>query len=62
MGRYRLINQLGTIARKYDYNLRIINRQKKCLATYQKSASNPQKWEINLDSLGQDGLQVEPSN
>ena len=62
LGRYRLINQLGTIARKYDYNLRIINRQNKCLATYNKSASNPQKWEINLDGLGQDGLQVEPSN
>ena len=63
LGRYRLINQLGTVAREYDYNLRIINQQKQCLATYQYELdSNPPKWEINLDSLGQDSLQVEPNN
>ena len=63
LGRYRFINQLGTVAREYDYNLRIINQQKQCLATYQYELdSNPPKWEINLDGLGQDSLQVEPSN
>ncbi len=63
LGRYRLINQLGTVAREYDYNLRIINQQKKCLATYHYTTeSNIPKWEINLDSLGQDSLQLEPSN
>jgi len=63
LDRYRLINQLGTVAREYDYNLRIINQQKQCLATYQyKAESNPPKWEINLDGLGQDSFQVEPNN
>ena len=63
LGRYRFINQLGTVTREYGYNLRIINQQKQCLATYQyKSHSNPPKWEINLDGMGQDSLQVQPSN
>ena len=63
LGRYRLINQLGTVARQYDYDLRIINQQKQCLATYQYTVeSNSPKWEINLDSLGQNSLQLEPSN
>ena len=63
LGRYRLINQLGTVAREYDYNLRIINQQKQCLATYRYTEeSNSPKWEINLDGLGQDSLQLEPSN
>ncbi|MEM9272661.1 MAG: hypothetical protein AAGA80_06815 [Cyanobacteria bacterium P01_F01_bin.143] len=63
LDRYRLINQLGTVAREYDYNLRIINQQKQCLATYQyQSDNNPPKWEINLDGLGQDSFQVEPNN
>ncbi len=61
LGRYRFINQLGTVTRKYGYNLRIINQQKQCLATYQyESNSNPPKWEIKLDSMGQDSLQIEP--
>ena len=63
LGRYRFINQLGTVTREYGYNLRIINQQKQCLATYQyQLQSNPPKWEINLDNSGQDSLQVEPSN
>ena len=63
LGRYRFINQLGTVTREYGYNLRIINQQKQRLATYQcQLDSNPPKWEINLDGLGQDSLQVEPSN
>ncbi|MGK7893977.1 MAG: hypothetical protein AB4372_10225 [Xenococcus sp. (in: cyanobacteria)] len=63
LGRYRLINQLGTVARQYNYNLRIINQQKQCLATYQYTVeSNSPKWEINLDGLGQNSLQLEPSN
>ncbi|ELS03347.1 hypothetical protein Xen7305DRAFT_00030690 [Xenococcus sp. PCC 7305] len=61
LDRYRLVNQLGSVARKYDYKLRIINQQKQCLATYQyQEQDNPPKWEINLDSLGQDSFQVEP--
>ena len=32
--RYRFVNQMGTVAREYGYNLRIFNQQKKCLATY----------------------------
>lgn len=32
--RYRFVNQMGTIARQKSYNLRVLNQQKRCLATY----------------------------
>lgn len=63
LGRYRFVNQFGTVARKYGYNLNIFNQKKQCLATYKyNSVSNPPKWEINLEKLGRNSLQVEPSN
>jgi hypothetical protein len=59
VGRYRFVNELGTVARGYGYNLRVFNQQDKCLATYVYNPnSNPPKWEINFDSLLQDGLQI----
>lgn len=63
LGRYRFINQFGTVAREYGYSLRIFNQQQKCLAYYEYNDDvNPPKWEINIEGLGQDSLQVEPSN
>ena len=63
LGRYRLINQLGTVTREYGYSLRIFNQQKQCLALYEyNDAVSPPKWEIKLEGLGQDSLQVEPAN
>ncbi len=63
LGRYRFINQFGTVARKYGYNLNIFNQKKQCLATYKYNAvSNPPKWEINLEQLGQNSLQIEPAD
>ena len=32
--RYSFVNQLGTVAREYSYNLAIINQQQDCLAVY----------------------------
>jgi hypothetical protein len=63
LGRYRLINQLGTVAREYGYDLRIFNQQKQCLATYEYNPdSNPPKWDIHLEQSNQDSLQVELKN
>lgn len=61
LGRYRFINQFGTVAREYGYNLRVFNQQQQCLAIYQyNTQSNPPKWEIQIEGLGQDSLPIEP--
>lgn len=61
VGRYRFVNQFGTVARKYGYELHILNHQKQCLASYQYNLeSSPPKWEINLEQSAQDSLQVQP--
>ena len=61
LGRYRFVNQFGTVARKYGYNLNIFNQKEQCLATYKYSrVSNPPKWELHLEKLGEDSLQIEP--
>ena len=62
LGRYRFVNQFGTVARRYGYSLNVFNQKEQCLATYQyNTLSNPPKWELNLETLGQDSLQVKPS-
>ena len=61
LGRYRFLNQFGTVAREYGYNLRVFNQEKQCLGIYEHNpTSNPPKWEIKLQDLGQDSLKVEP--
>ncbi|HHP7231581.1 MAG TPA: hypothetical protein ACFCUY_12080 [Xenococcaceae cyanobacterium] len=63
LGRYRFLNQFGTIAREYGYELRVFNQQQQCLGIYEyNAASNPPRWEIKLESIGQDSLQVQPTN
>ncbi len=32
--RYSFVNKMGTVARDYQYNLRVINEQQNCLAIY----------------------------
>ena len=63
-GRYRFVNQFGTVTRKYGYSLNILNQQEQCLATYQYNPiAQPPKWELHLQKLGRDSLQVdEPKN
>lgn len=59
--RYRFVNQFGTVAREYGYGLNIFNQKEECLATYKyNSVSTPPKWELYLEKLGQDSLQVKP--
>ena len=61
LGRYRFVNQVGTVARKYGYELHILNNQKQCLASYQYNLdSSPPKWEINLEQSNEDSLQIRP--
>lgn len=63
LGRYRFLNQFGTVAREYGYELRVFDRQKQCLGIYEYNLnSNPPKWEIKLDNSGQDSLPVKPIN
>jgi hypothetical protein len=59
--RYRFINNFGTIAREYGYNLRIFNQQNECLAIYRyNSHLNPPQWEIQVDASSlKDSLEVE---
>ncbi|MGF1588627.1 MAG: hypothetical protein ACFCU7_05160 [Pleurocapsa sp.] len=60
-GRYRFVNQFGTVARKYGYSLNIFNQTDQCLASYKYNpASNPPKWELNLEKSGRDSLPIEP--
>lgn len=60
LGRYRLVNQLGTVTGKYKYDLRIINQQEQFLAAYECVGNDFPKCKINLNSIGQDSFQVEP--
>lgn len=63
LGRYSFVNQFGSVARKYGYNLNIISNNKQQLATYKyNSINNPPKWEINLERLGKDSLRISPSD
>ncbi|AFZ42479.1 hypothetical protein PCC7418_0242 [Halothece sp. PCC 7418] len=34
LDQYSLINQFGTVAREYNYNLSLVSQQEDCLATY----------------------------
>ena len=59
-GRYRFVNQFGTVARKYGYSLNIMNQKQQCLATYKYNpVSQPPKWELKLQQLGEDSLQLD---
>lgn len=52
LDRYSLVNQFGTVAREYDYNLEIINQQQDCLATYTCDLSvTPHHCQIQFNSL-----------
>ncbi len=60
-GRYRFVNQFGSVARKYGYSLNIFNQKDQCLASYKyNSVSSPPKWELNLVKFGRDSLPIEP--
>ena len=60
-GRYRFVNQFGTVARKHGYSLNIFNQKDQCLASYKyNSTSIPPKWELNLEELGRGSLPIEP--
>ena len=63
LGRYSFVNQFGTVARKYGYELNIFNQKSQLLATYKyNSLSSPPKWEINFEQWGNDSLQIETSS
>ena len=48
--RYRFVNEFGTVARQYGYNLRVFNQQNKCLAIYYYNTNSQfPKWEIEIN-------------
>ena len=50
LGKYRLVNQLGTVARESNYNLQVISQQQDCLATYTcELTANPPNCKIKFD-------------
>jgi hypothetical protein len=58
--RYRFLNQFGTVAREYQYNLRVFNLQKECLAIYTCDFKTlPTQCKIYLERTGEDGLQLD---
>ncbi|OCQ95967.1 hypothetical protein BCD67_23030 [Oscillatoriales cyanobacterium USR001] len=61
--RYQFINQFGTVARNYGYNVRVCNPQGEALAVYscnfpevKTHASTPLSCQLELDSLFNSGL------
>jgi hypothetical protein len=58
--RYRFVNKFGTVAREYQYNLRIFDRQQKCLVTYSCNFDT-NRCAIDFEPSGRMGLQVDPS-
>ncbi|NEQ22815.1 MAG: hypothetical protein F6K28_27405 [Microcoleus sp. SIO2G3] len=60
LGRYRFVNKFGTVARDYQYNVRIFNQQGERLATYTCNyTSELPDCELQVfASFGQDSLSV----
>jgi hypothetical protein len=67
IGRYRFVNKLGTVARGYNYDVRVFNQQAELLATYTctrtKTAPNyseasPPCEMRRFAAFGRDSLQV----
>ncbi|MDR9403003.1 MAG: hypothetical protein RI580_06130 [Halothece sp. Uz-M2-17] len=52
LDQYSLINQLGTVARQYNYNLSLISQQEDCLATYTCNLQvTPASCKINFNTF-----------
>lgn len=43
--RYRFVNNFGTVARFYNYNLRVFNQNQQCLALYYY---DQEKWQLDF--------------
>jgi hypothetical protein len=49
LDRYSFVNSFGTVARSYQYNLRVFSQNQQCLALYYyNSHSSPPRWELDL--------------
>jgi hypothetical protein len=60
IGRYRFVNQFGTVARDYKYDVRVFNQQAALLATYtcDHSKNSPPCEFRRFEAFGRDSLQV----
>jgi len=59
--RYSFVNEFGTVARDYGYNVRVFNVQKRLLAAYTCDYSLPKPdCDIWVETSGQDSLRVRP--
>lgn len=58
--RYRLVNQMGTVAREYKYNLRVLNQQNQCVAFYTCDFStSPHSCRVDFNSIETNGLELD---
>lgn len=57
LDQYQFVDKLGTVARGYDYNLRVFNQQGKCLALYYFN-SEKKRWMIYIESQGRNGIEL----
>ena len=61
IGRYRFVNDFGTVARDYQYNLRVFNQQQECLGTYTCNYSTtPPQCKIDFELYAPEGIQRQP--
>ena len=52
LDKYSFVNQFGTVAREYEYNLQVISQEQDCLATYTcEFAMNTPQCKISFESL-----------
>lgn len=59
MERYRFVNKFGTVARDYEYDVRVFNQQAERLATYTCDYSqSPPNCRIIIEWLGQEGFSL----
>lgn len=57
--RYRLVNQMGTVAREYQYNLRVFNRPNQCVAFYECDFSTtPYSCRVDFNSTEANSLEL----
>ncbi|MDB9314835.1 hypothetical protein PN462_17105 [Spirulina sp. CS-785/01] len=59
LAQYSFVNKFGTIAREYDYELRVFNRQPQCLAVYWCNTETPNsRCEIDLQPPRRDPFNI----
>ena len=63
LDRYRTLNQFGTVARSYSYDLQVLDAKRTCLATYRcQFQRSPPRCRVAFGSLLQQYLPTTPAS